>query len=32
MKTLVVEDGFTSRLMLQTFISRYGECQPSSPD
>jgi len=26
MKTLIVEDDFTSRLMLQTFLSRYGEC------
>ena len=26
MKTLVVEDDFTSRLVLQTFLSRYGEC------
>jgi len=25
-KTLVVEDDFTSRLVLQTFLSRYGEC------
>jgi len=26
MKTLVVEDDFTSRLILNTFLSRYGEC------
>ena len=26
MKTLIVEDDFTSRLFLQTFLSRYGEC------
>ena len=26
MKTLVVEDDFTSRLVLHTFLSRYGEC------
>lgn len=26
MKTLVVEDDFTSRLYLQTFLSDYGEC------
>src|ERR1022692_3596676 len=26
MKTLVVEDDFTSRLFLHTFLSRYGEC------
>jgi two-component system chemotaxis response regulator CheY len=26
MRTLVVEDDFTSRLLLQTFLSRYGEC------
>ena len=26
MKTLVVEDDFTSRLFLQTFLSDYGEC------
>jgi two-component system chemotaxis response regulator CheY len=26
MKTLVVEDDFTSRLLLHTFLSRYGEC------
>jgi two-component system chemotaxis response regulator CheY len=26
MKTLVVEDDFTSRLILQTFLARYGEC------
>src|ERR1022692_2902118 len=26
MKTLVVEDDFTSRLVLQTFLSLYGEC------
>jgi two-component system, chemotaxis family, chemotaxis protein CheY len=25
MKTLIVEDDFTSRLFLQTFLSRYGE-------
>jgi len=26
MKTLIVEDDFTSRLLLQTLLSRYGEC------
>jgi len=26
MKTLIVEDDFTSRLFLQTFLSRYGDC------
>jgi two-component system chemotaxis response regulator CheY len=26
MKTLIVEDDFTCRLVLQTFLSRYGEC------
>ena len=26
MKTLIVEDDFTSRLMLQTLLSRYGPC------
>ena len=26
MKVLIVEDDFTSRLLLQTFLSRYGEC------
>jgi two-component system chemotaxis response regulator CheY len=26
MKTLIVEDDFTSRLLLQMFLSRYGEC------
>jgi two-component system chemotaxis response regulator CheY len=26
MKTLIVEDDFTSRLLLQTFLSRYGDC------
>ena len=26
MKTLIVEDDFTSRAVLQTFLSRYGEC------
>jgi two-component system chemotaxis response regulator CheY len=26
MKTLIVEDDFTSRLFLQTFLSRFGEC------
>jgi two-component system chemotaxis response regulator CheY len=26
MKTLIVEDDFTSRLLLQTFLARYGEC------
>jgi two-component system, chemotaxis family, chemotaxis protein CheY len=26
MKTLIVEDDFTSRLVVQTFLSRYGEC------
>jgi two-component system chemotaxis response regulator CheY len=26
MKTLVVEDDFTSRLILHTFLARYGDC------
>lgn len=26
MRTLIVEDDFTSRLLLQTLLSRYGEC------
>ena len=26
MKTLIVEDDFTSRLLLQTVLARYGEC------
>jgi two-component system, chemotaxis family, chemotaxis protein CheY len=26
MKTLIVEDDFTSRLFMQTFLSRFGEC------
>ncbi len=26
MKTLIVEDDFTSRLLLLTYLSRYGEC------
>jgi two-component system chemotaxis response regulator CheY len=26
MKTLIVEDDFTSRIVLQGFLSRYGEC------
>lgn len=26
MKTLIVDDDFTSRLVLQSFLSRYGEC------
>ena len=26
MKTLIVEDDFTARLLLQKFLSRYGEC------
>jgi len=26
MRTLIVEDDFTSRLVLQTFLSKYGEC------
>jgi len=26
LRTLVVEDDFASRLLLQTFLSRYGEC------
>ncbi|MGA9527807.1 MAG: response regulator [Terriglobales bacterium] len=26
MRTLIAEDDFTSRLLLQTFLSRYGEC------
>jgi two-component system chemotaxis response regulator CheY len=27
MKVLIAEDDFTSRLVLQTFLSRYGECR-----
>jgi len=26
MRTLIVEDDFTSRLLLQTFLAGYGEC------
>jgi len=26
MKTLVVEDEFTSRILMQNFLARYGEC------
>ncbi|MBS1872264.1 MAG: response regulator [Acidobacteria bacterium] len=26
MKTLIVEDDFTSRIVLQNFLARYGEC------
>jgi len=26
MRTLIVEDDFTSRFLLQTFLSKYGEC------
>jgi len=26
MHTLIVEDDFTSRLLLQTYLSRFGEC------
>jgi two-component system chemotaxis response regulator CheY len=26
MRTLIVEDDFTSRLLLQTFLSPYGDC------
>jgi len=26
MRTLIVEDDFTSRLLLQTFLGQYGEC------
>ncbi len=26
MKTLIVDDDFTNRLLLQTFLGRYGEC------
>jgi two-component system, chemotaxis family, chemotaxis protein CheY len=26
MRTLIVEDDFTSRLVLQAFLSRFGEC------
>jgi len=26
MRTLIVEDDFTSRLLLQSFLSRYGDC------
>jgi two-component system chemotaxis response regulator CheY len=26
MRTLVVEDDFSSRLLLQTYLSKYGEC------
>jgi two-component system chemotaxis response regulator CheY len=29
MKTLIVEDDFTARLVLQKFLSRYGECHIS---
>jgi len=25
-RTLIVDDDFTNRLLLQTFLSRYGEC------
>jgi two-component system, chemotaxis family, chemotaxis protein CheY len=30
MRTLIVEDDFTSRLLLQTFLSKYGECHIAS--
>ncbi len=26
MRTLIVEDDFTSRLLLQTYLARFGEC------
>ncbi|HUK23692.1 MAG TPA: response regulator [Terriglobales bacterium] len=26
MRSLIVEDDFTSRLLLQTFLARYGDC------
>jgi two-component system, chemotaxis family, chemotaxis protein CheY len=26
MRTLIVEDGFTSRLLFQAFLAKYGEC------
>ncbi len=26
MRTLIVEDDFTSRILLQSFLSKYGEC------
>ena len=26
MRTLIVEDDFTSRLLLQTILAKYGEC------
>jgi len=26
MRTLIVEDDYTSRLLLQSLLSRYGEC------
>src|SRR5580698_6790008 len=26
MRTLIVEDEFTSRLLMQSFLSQYGEC------
>ena len=26
MRTLVVEDDFTSRLLLQSFLAKYGDC------
>ncbi len=30
MKSLIVEDDFTSRLLLQTFLARYGECHTAA--
>jgi two-component system, chemotaxis family, chemotaxis protein CheY len=27
MRTLIVEDDFTNRLVLQTYLARFGECQ-----
>ncbi len=30
MRSLVVEDDFTSRLLLQTFLARYGECHTAA--
>jgi two-component system chemotaxis response regulator CheY len=30
MKTLIAEDDFTSRLLLQTFLSRCGECHTAA--
>jgi two-component system chemotaxis response regulator CheY len=30
MKALVVEDDFTSRILLQAYLARYGECQTAT--